>query len=90
MSNPDLTGGDNAQAIAAADLRSYIERRERLEAEKAEAAEAIKELNAEVKAKGYRMKTFNEMIKLRALDPDERAAREADRDLYAAALSLFD
>ena len=89
MAGPDLMGGDNAQTVAAAELRAFIERRERLEADKAEIGEDIKELNAEVKGRGYDMKTFNDMIKLRKMDADERAEREALRDLYGSALGIF-
>ena len=89
MASPDLKGGDNAQTVAAAELRAFVERRERLEADKAEISEDIKELNAEVKGRGYDMKVFNEMVKLRKLDADERAAREALRDLYATSLGIF-
>ena len=89
MTSPDLKGGDNAQTVAAAELRAFVERRERLEADKAEIGEDIKELNAEVKGHGYDMKTFNEMIKLRKLGANERAEREALRDLYASSLGIF-
>ena len=89
MTSPDLKGGDNAQTVAAAELRAFVERRERLEADKAEISEDIKELNAEVKSRGYDMKTFNDMIKLRKMDADERAKREALRDLYGSALGIF-
>ena len=89
MTSADLKGGDNAQTVAAAELRAFVERRERLEADKAEISEDIKELNAEVKSRGYDMKTFNDMIKLRKMDADERAEREALRDLYGSALGIF-
>ena len=89
MTSPDLAGGDNAQAVAVAELRAFVERRERLEADKAEIGEDIKELNAEVKGRGYDMKMFNEMIKLRKMDANERAEREALRDLYGSALGIF-
>jgi uncharacterized protein (UPF0335 family) len=89
MTNPDLDGGDNSATVAKADLLAYVERRERLEEAKAEAAADIKELNAEVKANGFDMKTFNEMIRLRKMDAAERETREALRDTYAAALDIF-
>ena len=89
MTSPDLKGGDNAQTVAAAELRAFVERRERLEADKAEISEDIKELNAEVKGRGYDMKVFNEMVKLRKMAADERAEREALRDLYGSALGIF-
>ena len=42
-----------------------------------------------MKGRGYDMKMFNEMIKLRKMDADERAEREALRDLYGSALGIF-
>ena len=52
-------------------LRQLIERRERLEAVKADAAEDIKELNAEVKGMGYELPIFNAVIARRKKDRDE-------------------
>ena len=89
MDNPDIEGGANSATVAAGQLRAFIERRERLEEEKATLGEDIKELNAEVKAMGYDMRAFNEMVKLRKLDKAERDEREAMRDLYASALGVF-
>lgn len=89
MGNPDLTGGDNSSTVAAADLLKFVERRERLEADKAEIGEDIKSVNQEVKSAGYDMKTFNDMIRLRKMDKAERDEREALRDTYATALGIF-
>ena len=89
MTSPDLNGGGNAQTVAAAELRAFVERRERLEADKAEIGEDIKELNAEVKSRGYDMKVFNEMINLRKMEKAEREEHEALRDLYGSALGIF-
>ncbi|MCH4543172.1 GapR family DNA-binding domain-containing protein [Ochrobactrum sp. A-1] len=86
---PDLEGGDNAQVIAVGQLRAFLERRERLEEEKATIGEDIKELNAEIKASGFDMKAFNEMVKLRKMDPTERKIREAQRQLYGELLGVF-
>jgi uncharacterized protein (UPF0335 family) len=87
--NPDIEGGANSATVAAGQLRAFIERRERLEEEKATIGEDIKELNAEVKGMGYNMRAFNEMVKLRKLDKAERDEREAMRNLYGEALGVF-
>ena len=86
---PDIQGGDNSHRVAASELRSFCERIERLESEKAALADDIKDVKAEAKGRGYDMKTLNEMLKLRKLDPDVRAEREALRELYADALGIF-
>ncbi len=90
MDNPDINGGDNAHRVAADELRAFIERVERLEDEKDVIGEDIKSIKAEAKAKGYNMKTFAEMLKLRKLDKAERDEREMLRDTYGRALGVFD
>lgn len=87
--NPDIAGGDNAHRVAADQLRSFIERVERLEEEKKTIAEDIKEVKTEAKAAGYDMKAFAEMLKLRKLDKAERQEREALRQMYGEALGVF-
>lgn len=89
MSSPDIKGGDNSQTVAAGELRAFVERRERLEEDKKAIADDIKELHAELKGRGYDLRTFNEMVKLRKLDKAERDEREALRDLYGHALGCF-
>ena len=68
-------------------LKALVARRERLEAEKADAAEAIKELNAEVKAMGYDLPIFNIVIARRKKDRDAVAEADAVLEVYEAALS---
>lgn len=89
MTNPDLEGGNNSHRVAAAELLAFVERREKLEEDKAELAEAVKDLTGEIKSRGYDMKAFNEMLKLRKMDKDERDEREAIRSMYAEALGVF-
>lgn len=86
---PDIDGGDNATAIAKDELRKLVQQREALEKQKAEIADDIKDLNVIVKAKGFNLRAFNEIIKLRKLDEDERNDREAMRQLYADILGIF-
>ena len=74
--------------IAAKRLRSFIERIERLEEEKAALAADIREVYAEAKGDGFDAKTMRQIVKLRKLDSADRAEQEALLDLYKAALGL--
>jgi uncharacterized protein (UPF0335 family) len=74
--------------ITAEQLRSYIERYERLEAEKQDIADQQKEVLAEAKGCGYDTAIMREIIKLRKMDPDERAEKEAILQVYLDALGL--
>ena len=67
-------------------LLQLVERCERLEAEKADVAEAIKELKAEVKGHGYDLKPFNAVIARRKKDRDEVLNEDAMLEMYEAAL----
>lgn len=77
----DVMGG-NAQS----QLRSFIERAERLGEERAEVAEQIKEVMAEAKASGFDTKTIKRIIRLRKMDKAKRDEEEALLDLYLSAL----
>jgi uncharacterized protein (UPF0335 family) len=84
--------------IAAERLRSFIERIERLEEEKAALAADIREVYAEAKSTGlvyaeakstgFDVKTMRQVIRLRKLDRDDREAQEHLLDLYKQALGL--
>lgn len=74
--------------IAAEQLRSYIERYERLEAEKQDIADQQKDVLAEAKGCGYDTAILREIIKLRKMDPSERAEKEAILQIYLDALGL--
>ena len=67
-------------------LKSLVERRERLEAVKADAADDIKELNAEIKGVGFDLKVFNQVIARRKMDRDAVAEADALLDMYEGAL----
>ncbi len=74
--------------IAAQRLRSFIERIERLEEEKAALAADIREVYAESKGDGFDVKTMRQIVRLRKLDSSDRAEQEALLDLYKSALGL--
>lgn len=69
-------------------LRLLIERIERLNEEAKGIADDKRDVFAEAKAVGYDTKTMREIIKLRAMKPDDRAEAEAILDTYKAALGL--
>jgi uncharacterized protein (UPF0335 family) len=79
---------ESSPEIAADRLRSFIERIERLEEEKAGIANDIKEVFAEAKAAGFDTKTMRQVLKLRQLEPDNRREQEELLDLYKQALGM--
>jgi uncharacterized protein (UPF0335 family) len=78
MSNP----------VNGAEIRQFVERHERLEAEKKDIAEAQKEVMAEAKGRGYDVKVLRSVIALRKLSPDDRAEAEAVLEMYTTALGM--
>ena len=78
----------NAYGVAAGELRSFVERFERLEAEKKEIADQQKEVMAEAKGRGYDVKVLRKVIALRKRDKDDIAEEEAVLEMYKAALGM--
>ena len=74
--------------VAAAQLRAFIERIERLEEEKAATAADIKEIYAEATGSGYCRKTLRQVVRIRKQDKAERQEQEALIDLYMSALGM--
>jgi len=74
--------------IAAERLRSFIERIERLEEEKATIANDIKEVFAEAKATGFDTKIMRQVLKLRKMDKDDLDEQEHLLELYKRALGM--
>lgn len=67
-------------------LRQTIERIERLEEEKKEVAEQIKDIYAEAKAFGFDTKALRQVVRVRKIDRAEREEQEMVLDTYLAAL----
>lgn len=84
---PDASS-DTASTVAAAELRSFVERYERLDSEKKDIADQMKEVMAEAKGRGYDTKALRKIIALRKRDKDDLAEEEAMLDLYKAALGM--
>lgn len=79
---------DEAYKVTADELRQFIERYEKLESEKADAAEQQKELMAEAKGRGYDTKVMRKVIAMRKRKPDELAEEEAILEMYKTALGM--
>jgi uncharacterized protein (UPF0335 family) len=69
-------------------LRLLIERIERLEEEKQGIADDVKDVYLEAKAVGYDPKIMRQIVKLRKMNPDDRAEMEALIEVYKKALGL--
>ena len=76
-------------AIAHDQLRSIVDRIERLEEEKATIAVDIKEVYSEAKANGYDTKTLRAVVRIRKQDAFERAEQEALLDRYMSTLGML-
>ena len=69
-------------------LRSIVERIERLEEDKKAISDDIKDIYAEAKGNGYDVKALRTIVRLRRQDADERAEQEAILDAYKVALGM--
>lgn len=81
---------DSLTEAAQEKLRLTVARIERLEEEKKEVAEQIKEVYGEAKAMGYDTKVLRAAIRLRKQDRQERQEQEAILELYLDALGELD
>lgn len=85
MDEDDAT---SSYKVTAGELRQFVERIERLEMEKKDIADQIKEVFAESKGRGYDQKALRALISLRKKDSDEVAEQEAVLQLYKEALGM--
>ena len=80
---------DSTTSFAQGQLRSLVERIERLEEDKKAIAGDIKEVYAEAKANGFDTKILRKVITIRKKDRTEREEEEAMLDLYMHALGML-
>jgi uncharacterized protein (UPF0335 family) len=78
MSRPDEVAGDQ--------LRTIVERIERIEEEIRELTEGKKEIYLEAKGNGFDVKILREVIRVRKQDQKERDEQESLLDLYLQAI----
>jgi uncharacterized protein (UPF0335 family) len=74
--------------VASERLKSFVERIERLEEEKAALAGDIREVYAEAKGTGFDIKVLRQIIRLRKMDTSDRAEMEELIDVYKRALEM--
>jgi uncharacterized protein (UPF0335 family) len=79
---PDVGG------IAAEQLRSLVERIERLEDEKKALSDDIRDVYAQAKGGGFDLKVLRQIIRLRKLNSAERQEQETLLDVYKRALGM--
>ena len=77
-----------SSTIAAAKLKSFVERIERLETEKSELAADIREVYAEAKGNGFDTKIMRQIIRLRKMEEPDRREQDELLDLYRRALEV--
>ena len=75
--------------VSSAHLQAFVERIERLEEEKSEISEQVREVFGEAKANGFDVKIIRQVLKLRKMETQERQEQEELLDLYLAALGMI-
>jgi uncharacterized protein (UPF0335 family) len=94
MSEPSI--GHNSEAadepatkFAKDQLKSIIERIERLEEEKKAISDDIRDVFAESKGNGFDVKALRAIVRMRKEDPNERAKAETILETYMHALGML-
>jgi uncharacterized protein (UPF0335 family) len=87
--NDASTESFSTTAVSAGQLKSIVERIERLEEEKKAVAEQVREVYAEAKANGFDARTLRKVVSLRKRTTEERQEEEALLDLYLSALGML-
>ncbi len=77
-----------AKGFAKEQLKSLVERVERLEEEKSALTADIREVYSEAKSQGFDTRIMRQVVRLRKLDRADRQEQEAVLDLYLAALGM--
>lgn len=85
------TVGHNSEggAFAKDQLKSVIERIERLEEEKGNLATDIREIYQEAKGNGFDVKALRTVVRMRKQDANERQEQETVLETYLQALGML-
>jgi uncharacterized protein (UPF0335 family) len=74
--------------IAGEQLRAFIERIERLEDEKKDVQEQIKEVFSEAKGVGFDARIMRQLLRLRRLRDADRSEQEELLEIYKTAIGM--
>lgn len=77
-----------SEAFAASQLRSLVERIEKLNEEKDALAADLREVYSEAKGQGFDTKIMRQIVRLRKQETAERLEAEAVTDLYLRGLGM--
>ena len=86
--NSGAAPAENVGGVNGGQLKSFLERIERLEEEKQALMADIREVFAEAKANGYDVKIIRKVLKLRAMDRDDVSEQQALLDVYLRAIGM--
>ena len=75
-------------SVSAAELRQFIEKIERLDEDKAEIQNHIKDVLSEAKAQGFDTKVLRQIVRIRKIDRAKLEEHEELMDLYKHALGM--
>jgi uncharacterized protein (UPF0335 family) len=78
-----------ATKFAKDQLKSIIERIERLEEEKKAISDDIRDVYAESKGNGFDVKALRTIVRMRKQDPNERQEQETILETYMQALGMI-
>lgn len=76
------------EVIEAQDLINTINKIEKLEEEKIELNDLVKDAYSEAKSKGYDIKTIKHILKLKKMDKDKLAEEDGLIELYRNAVGI--
>jgi uncharacterized protein (UPF0335 family) len=79
---------DTTYTVTADELRQFIERVERLEQEKKDIQDSVKDVYSEAKGRGYDAKVMRKIVSIRKRNRDDLAQEEAVTQMYMEALGM--
>jgi uncharacterized protein (UPF0335 family) len=88
MSQDTTNDATSGSTVSADELKSAVERAETIQEEMDAVRSDMKELKAELKGKGFDIKAFNAILKMRKQSRDDRMHEEAMIETYAQAIGL--